>query len=154
MTDQLTKLYKKHDELKKRYWLADENGLHRERDRYDEALAPIEEEIFATAPTTAKLAVRKLRDVISWSDGASGIDDPVERAIAAIESGVYDVRSVVAALKRLLELAGMVDRETMDDGNPTVPVLRQVITYLSQPKLAARGGRQATFDVVKDIAAA
>ncbi len=140
MNDQLTKLYKKHDGIKKLYWLADENGLHRERDRYDEVLAPIEEEIHATAPTTAKLAVRKLRDVISWSDGAPGIVDPVEPIIEALEFGVYDTRSVVATLKGLLELAGMVDRETMNDGHPMVPILRQVITYLSRPKLAATTG--------------
>jgi hypothetical protein len=134
--DPLMNLYKKCDGFYGPRWLADENGLYGERDRYDEALSLIEDEIFTIPPTTDGTAVRKLRDVMRWSDGTPGIDDPVEREIVAIESGVYDARSMVATLNGLILLAGMVDREIMNEGHPTVPLLRQVIAYLSRPKLA------------------
>jgi hypothetical protein len=138
--DRLTKLYRKWDRLYGQGCLADENGLYQVRDRYDEARALVDDEIFTLAPTTDRTAGRKLQDVIRWSEGAPGIDDPIERGIEALESGVYDARSVVATLKGLLPLAAMVDRETMNDHHPTVPMLRQVITYLSRSKLAAASG--------------
>jgi hypothetical protein len=141
--DPLSALYKKWDELYGQGCLADENGLYQERDRYDEARSLVEDEIFPVAPTTDKTAVRKLQDVMRWSSGTPGIDDSVEQAIEEIESGVYDVRSVVATLKGLIPLAGMVDRETMNDGHPTVPLLRQVIAYLTRPKAVA-GDSQAS----------
>jgi hypothetical protein len=139
--DPLLKLCQKHDGLKKLYWLADEHHLGRTRDQYGETLYQLKEEIFAITPTSDKTAVWKLREVISFADGVAGIIDPVEWAIEALKSRVQDNREIVAALKRLIPLAAMVDQETLSSF-PMVRMLRQVIVYLSRPKLAARAGKQ------------
>jgi hypothetical protein len=139
--DPLLKLCQKHDGLKKLYWLADEHHLGRTRDQYGETLYQLKEEIFAITPTSDKTAVWKLREVISFADGVAGIIDPVERAVEALESRVQDKRDVVVALKELLQLAALFDQECMNSFS-IARMLRQVIAYLSPPKLAAKGGKQ------------